>query len=81
MVILALVVGWLVIGWLPSRVHKHYVFSRYGPEYWEKSDEVLYLLTALIGPLFIISFLLARWGFDRLDREDYGNTIPWGWKW
>jgi hypothetical protein len=74
-------VAWFIFGWVPSRIHKHYVLNRFGPDYWSDLDEGLHLFLAFLGVMMLVAFLFARWRFDVYYKEDYGNIIPWGWCW
>ncbi len=71
---------WLVVGWLPSRMHKHYAYRNWVPllsanEAWGIRMEVLALVMALLGPPGAIGCLLAA---IKLSGE---NRVPIGWKW
>lgn len=69
---------WLVIGWLPTRVVKHWFILAFGPVLgvatWDWPSEVFSSLMALGGPANVAAVLIWRWDFG-IKKE------PWGWAW
>jgi hypothetical protein len=72
------ILAWYIVGWLPSRVAKHYYKRAYlslGPNAWNTTSEVFFALMAILGPGNLAAGLIWRtWPLG--DR-----TIPWGWEW
>ncbi len=75
---LGVAVAWLVVGWLPSRINKHYFVSAFGwslgEEAWTWRDEAIELMLALGGP-FRGASLILWWPSRKRPR------VGWGWKW
>lgn len=72
-----IVLAWLVVGWLPSRIEKHYYVC--SPAFrcvpWKWQDELLPAAMAVAGPMNALATLIwRRWPI--VDRE-----TPWGWRW
>lgn len=70
--ILAGVCLWLAVGWLPSRMVKHYCVRQWWS--WNARDERFFGAMAICGPLMFGAVLIALWAW----RDD---EIPLGWTW
>lgn len=76
MVWLVIIPCWILVGWLPTRIMKHYFIERYGrtleiDEAWGKVGMIMSFFNALYGPLGLFVVLIARWSFGG----------KWGWRW
>ncbi len=79
MIWLLIAIAWLLLGWLPSRIWKSYLITRYGPslgrDAWTRRNELEEVAWAVfLGPFGIIACILVMQ--DRFDK-----SAPWGWKW
>lgn len=85
-VIVLLVMAWLAVGWLPSRILKHWFVVSYGDalgdKAWTVGLETTVAAMSIGGPVTWIAVALIRVSFGTDSPADkWDRAVPWGWMW